>query len=249
MSHRFPPLADPNRLPRRALVLAPHPDDEVLGCGGMIAFHAERGDSPVVIYLSDGAAGDPTGGTHDLAAVRRAEASAALRVLGVERSEHFGFPDGALDGAHELSGRILGAIDHYQSELIYLPSPLECHGDHRAAAQAALLAIAARPAVRTMIFGVNTAVPANELYDISRFRQQKDAALECYKSQMSFKNLIKMSRAADSARTINIPDSANITDCEGFIALEGEVLRDHAARFHALDELLYWGAQGGAENS
>jgi LmbE family N-acetylglucosaminyl deacetylase len=59
--HRFPPLEDPALLPRRVLVVAPHPDDEVLGCGGMIAWHAARGDAVAVLELTDGAGGDPKG--------------------------------------------------------------------------------------------------------------------------------------------------------------------------------------------
>ncbi|MBI3819632.1 MAG: PIG-L family deacetylase [Planctomycetes bacterium] len=238
-THRFPPLADPNRLPRRVVVLAPHPDDEVLGCGGMIAFHALRGDVPVVVFLSDGAAGDPTGNARDLTKLRRDEARAALAEFGNCKIEHFDFPDGELDGAHELPGRILGILERTAAEIVYMPSPLECHADHMAAARAATVAAAAIPGLRTMLYGVNTAVPANELYDISQFRAKKDAALRHYKSQIAFKDLVKISRAIDAARTVNIPDSAGVADCEGFVALSSEDLRDHAARFRGLEELLF----------
>ena len=44
MKPLFPPLKDPRELPARVLCFAPHSDDEVLGCGGLLAFHAERGD-------------------------------------------------------------------------------------------------------------------------------------------------------------------------------------------------------------
>jgi LmbE family N-acetylglucosaminyl deacetylase len=245
MPHRFPALADPNRLPRRVVVLAPHPDDELLGCGGMLAFHAERGDEPTVVFLSDGAAGDPTGKTADLAAVRRREAAAALGELGVKRIHHLGFPDGRLEEAHELPGRIVGILESAAAELVYAPSLLECHTDHLASAEAATIALAAHPNIRVLLYGVNTAVPANELYDVSRHRAKKDAALRRYASQMESMDLVRASRAMDAARTVNIPDP-KITDCEGFCALWGAELRDHAARFRALGEWLAPRAEGPA---
>jgi LmbE family N-acetylglucosaminyl deacetylase len=237
MPHRFPPLADPGRLPRRVVVLAPHPDDECLGCGGMLAFHAERGDDPAVVFLTDGAAGDPTGRARDLAAVRRREAAAALRELGVARITHLGFPDGRLEEAHELPGRIVGILEHEKAELVYAPSLLECHADHLAAAEAATLGVAAHPNIRVLLYGVNTAVPANELYDVSRFRAKKDAALRRYESQLSAMDLLRASRSMDAARAVNIPESA-VTDCEGFCGMWGAELRDHAARFRALADWL-----------
>lgn len=240
MPHLFPALADPKALPRRVVVLAPHPDDEVLACGGMLAFHADRGDDPVVAFLSDGAAGDPTTpASADLARERRAEAERALSHLGVTRIEHLGFPDGALECAHELPGRVLGVLQRFDAELVYAPSLLECHADHLAAAESATLAAAARPEMLVHLYGINTAVPASTLYDISRHRSRKDAALQCYKTQTAFKDLIRMSRALDAARTINIPDSSGITDCEGFAVFTGGELRDHAARFRALRQWLY----------
>jgi LmbE family N-acetylglucosaminyl deacetylase len=207
----------------------------------MLAFHAERGDDPAVVFLSDGAAGDPSGKTRGLAGIRRDEAAAALAVLGVKRIEHLGFADGHLDEAHELPGRVAGLIEHYGAELLYAPSLLECHSDHLAAAEAATLAAAAHPGIRVLLYGVNTAVPANELYDISRFRAKKDAAFAHYKSQLSVMDLLRATRAMDAARTVNIPDPS-VTDCEGFCALWGAELRDHAARFRALAQLLDSGA-------
>lgn len=226
------------------VVLAPHPDDEILGCGGMLAFHAERGDRPVVVYLSDGAAGDPSGANSNLAAVRRAESAAALAALGDCGAEHLGIPDGTLDARADLADRILTILNRYHCELLYMPSPLECHSDHVAASSAALRAAASLPAPRVCLFGINQMVPANELYDISRYRNKKDAALAHYKSQLAYKDLMKMSRAMDAVRTINIPDSANITDCEGFLSLSAADLRGGEASLRRFSELLYPGEPG-----
>ena len=82
-----------------ALVLAPHADDETLGCGGVIAAKVQRGDSVQIVFVTD-SAGAPEGHhSRALAGQRRAEALAALAVLGVLPAHvHFlAAPDGRLN--------------------------------------------------------------------------------------------------------------------------------------------------------
>ncbi len=86
------------------LVLAPHPDDESLGCGGLLAALAEAGRPARVVVVSDGAASHPNSRTHPpdrLRALRREETVAALAALGLgpERLALLGLPDGGVPGA------------------------------------------------------------------------------------------------------------------------------------------------------
>jgi LmbE family N-acetylglucosaminyl deacetylase len=86
---------------RRIVVVAPHPDDEVIGCGGMLAAAAERGNSVALIAVTDGeACYPPTPGCtrQQLAAMRRAESMEALQRLGVVPVSvtRLGLPDGAV---------------------------------------------------------------------------------------------------------------------------------------------------------
>lgn len=70
----------------RWLFIAPHPDDEALGCGGLLHLLAEAGQRPLVAYLTDGAGshrGSPTWPPARLASTRRQEALTSLRALGV----------------------------------------------------------------------------------------------------------------------------------------------------------------------
>src|SRR5207244_5039324 len=79
----------------RLLVLAPHPDDEVIGCGGLVALHLRDARSVRVVVATDGAAaGD--------AAQREAESRAALASLGAATIEFLGFADRRLGDAGEL---------------------------------------------------------------------------------------------------------------------------------------------------
>src|ERR1700722_15819002 len=89
------PLGDLDRIAPfgTALITAPHPDDESLGCGGFIAESCARGRPPVVVVMTDGTASHPSSPTYPaprLRALRERETSAALSILGLSsESLHF----------------------------------------------------------------------------------------------------------------------------------------------------------------
>ncbi len=137
---------------RRPLVLAPHPDDESLGCGGMIAGACASGLAPEVVVLTDGAASHP--GSRDfpparLRAVREAEAARATAMLGLPaRRLHFlRQADTRLAGAgpdfEGLVERIAGIGRQVGCGLVVGPWAGDPHCDHEAAALLAA-AVAAR---------------------------------------------------------------------------------------------------------
>ena len=137
----LPPGAPESVAARRVLVLAPHHDDEVLGCGGLILQLAAGGAKVVCAFLSDGSGGvegPPEGSTGDEYSERReAEAAAAAEVLGIDRLEHVGARHGLKDGSlasslDQLSGHIEGLLEEHRPDLLLLPSPLEVTPDHRA---------------------------------------------------------------------------------------------------------------------
>lgn len=137
---RTTPLTEAE-LTRPAVVLAPHPDDETLGCGGLIAIKRDLGTPVTVIFMTDGrnshahlVSGD------ELAALRRDEAREACRRLGVEASEvHFtDIHDGTLDDETERAVELL--VPHLAADdgrQLVVPHPDEAPPDHRAAFQLA----------------------------------------------------------------------------------------------------------------
>ncbi|MEO0651434.1 MAG: PIG-L family deacetylase, partial [Planctomycetota bacterium] len=116
MKALFPPLADPAALPGRVLCIAPHADDEVFGCGGLLAFHAERGDAVRVLVLTDGAEGDPDGSESDIRAAREAEDRAAGEALGVTDQRFLGLADGTLGASPDLVERLAAEIEDFDPE-------------------------------------------------------------------------------------------------------------------------------------
>jgi LmbE family N-acetylglucosaminyl deacetylase len=129
------------------VVLAPHQDDETLGCGGLLSAASEAGLKPRVIYLSDGGAShrnSPTWTSGDLATVRRKEALAALRVLGVpeDQVEFLDWPDAApLDpDSAEYRACIDGIVAIFTTigaKSLWAPRAGESHCDHQAATELA----------------------------------------------------------------------------------------------------------------
>jgi LmbE family N-acetylglucosaminyl deacetylase len=113
----------------KVLVLSPHPDDDVLGCGGVINKHVLNGSTVRVIYITKGEA-DGSFFAQQITETRQSEALAALKVLGVTESAFALIPEGQVNA--ENAGRIIKEeIDSFEPELIYAPTELDDHADHR----------------------------------------------------------------------------------------------------------------------
>ncbi|GAB0115823.1 hypothetical protein AcidC75_33470 [Acidisoma sp. C75] len=128
---------------RRPLVLAPHPDDESLGCGGLLAQCAAAGITAQVAVLTDGSRSHPGSQTHPparVAALRRREAAAALAALGLTPAQlHWiGVADCALSAetaeGQAVLRRLAALCDWHGCSLILAPWLLDPHCDHAAAA-------------------------------------------------------------------------------------------------------------------
>jgi LmbE family N-acetylglucosaminyl deacetylase len=134
------------------LVLAPHPDDETLGCAGLIAQARQAGRDVSIAYLTDGSAshpGHPRVGPAEIAGVRRAEAIAATGLLGVPREHlHFlGAQDGALDrldpaAAAALKDGLVRLLSALRPAEIFLPARRDGSSEHEAAFPLILAAVA-----------------------------------------------------------------------------------------------------------
>lgn len=122
------------------LVVAPHPDDETLGCGATIARARDMGITVHVAVVTDGR-GHPPDFPHpeSLVAIRRAETLRACGILGVPEScvEFLGFIDGGAESHVEaIRARLLSIIAAIDPDRIFVPSGIDNHADHRAVAAA-----------------------------------------------------------------------------------------------------------------
>lgn len=136
----------------RLVVVAPHPDDEVLACGGLLAMRAERGLPTLVIAVTDGEAShnhtDNEGLAHlgaslgaNLGARRAKESCAGLLVLGVPRAcvVRLGIADGnASDCISEIARKLQALVK--PSDVLVTTWCLDGHPDHESVSQAAMQA-------------------------------------------------------------------------------------------------------------
>jgi LmbE family N-acetylglucosaminyl deacetylase len=129
-----------------ALVLAPHPDDETLGCGATILYKVAAGTSVTIAVLSDGSAFHD--GAHmtpdETAAFRHAETVEAVRRLGLpaDAVRWYAYRDGALQ-AHEaeLVKVIRELVEEVRPDEVYVTGAFEPHPDHSALGRAARAAV------------------------------------------------------------------------------------------------------------
>lgn len=113
------------------LVFAPHPDDEILGCGGMLARLTSGGGMATVIYLTSGDAGSLAGDPGELANIREREARQGAAVLGISDLIFLRNPDGYLEYSRDNLIRLVRIVREKRPGLVLAPHAGEIHPDHR----------------------------------------------------------------------------------------------------------------------
>jgi LmbE family N-acetylglucosaminyl deacetylase len=139
---------------RRIAVIAAHPDDEVLGCGGTIARHATGGDEVHVLIVAEGATS--RGNARDRAGFKDQlselviSARRANELLGTAKLELLEFPDNRLDSVDLLDvvKAIESFLDKCKPHTIYTHWPFDLNIDHRIVSEA--VQIACRPVPQSL---------------------------------------------------------------------------------------------------
>ncbi len=224
-----------------ALVLAPHYDDEVLGCGGLVARLTAAGAAVRVLFLSDGAGGSPN--TEERAAYsrrRRQEAKAAAKVLGVAGIDHLDLPDGGLDQHLEAMAQgIRRALLSQRPSLLLVPSPLEASLDHRAAFRALhdLLGGTRRgdalwPLVQdldVLAFEINHPLRPDVLVDVGEQVETIELAMACYASQQEQHDYLRACLGLAKFRALTLQPEVRAAEAFRRLAPEDFLTRGPAA--------------------
>ena len=185
------------------LVLAPHPDDETLGCGGLIATACAAGQDVHVLVLTDGTGSHPRSAAYPaakLAALRQQESRLAAEALGLEaaRVSFLGLPDtrspheGA--GAEQAAQAIALHACKVGARAIFTTWRHDPHGDHGSASKLGARAAALTGAAlfEYPVWGW-TLPPEQMLHggassgfrlDVSAHAAAKRRAIACHRSQL-----------------------------------------------------------------
>lgn len=199
--------ADP--APRRALLVAAHPDDLDFGAAGTVATWTAEGAEVTYCIVTDGAAGaaDPSVDPVTLAATRQQEQRAAAGEVGVEDVVYLGYPDGELEPVRELRRELARLIRKVRPDVVVCPSPERnylriraSHPDHLAAGEATLRAVfpdSRNPFAFPELLAegwqpfevpevwLMAAPEPNRPVDITHVFDKKLAALRCHRSQIT----------------------------------------------------------------
>ncbi len=216
---------------RRVVVLAPHADDEVFGCGAAIAALRADGAQVLVLIVSDGAGDEPDPARRvEISGMRLNESAMALSHLGGADVECGGFPDrGLAERVGEIAAWITACVSSDPPDLVLLPSPVEIHPDHRAVAEAFFAACrSSRGAMLRMatvaFFEISQPIRPNFLLDATQYVEAKGRAMEAFESQLGGHDYPTFVRGLNSYRRMTLPRA--VAAAEGYFVLTGQRLAE-----------------------
>lgn len=186
---------------KNILVVAAHPDDEALGCGGAIAKHSASGDDVHILILAEGVTArvdknDAVACAEDIKELRFAACDAA-KILGANSPRFGGLPDNRMDGISLLD--VIKLIEtvaaEVKPEIVYTHHEGDLNNDHRIVHQAAITAFRPLPgttvravyafeAVSSTEWAVGEAFRPTSFMDIKDHLEAKMRALACYDMEM-----------------------------------------------------------------
>lgn len=223
------------------VVLAPHMDDETLGCGGTIARHVQAGAQVTIVFLTDGRNGGPSlaGITEperdrrqkEIIDIRKGEAQRAGEILGVGSLRFLDAQDGRLSADSLVPEVLRGILERVQPSCVYLPSFLEHHLDHRAANNVLLDAVAGTGLeFECRGYEVWTPLFPNCVVNIDLTVELKKQALACYRSQLAQMDYVHAAIGLNAHRSLVLGGQAG-RFAEAFHALP---LAEYLLHFRAV---------------
>jgi LmbE family N-acetylglucosaminyl deacetylase len=218
-----------------ALVLAPHPDDEIFGCGGALALLAQAGVTLRVIIATDGVTGTDEEATLQ-ARVRNDESISALGVVGVSGAVFWALPDRGVLFGEALVQRVIAAIKETDADLVFAPSLDELHPDHRAMALATLEAARRlQGGLRVALYEVSAPLKPNLLLDITSVIAAKRTAMQCFASQLKAQRYDEHIDALNRYRTYTL--GAEVQAAEAFRLVKASDLVNGLERLYGSEYL------------
>lgn len=234
MENWFSPVApSPPPAASSVLVLAPHPDDEIFGCGGLLALYRQKAAKIHVQVVTDGAGYIRSPEREQIVEIRKAETNQALALLDISPAEFLNYPDRSIVYCTELSRVIRDSIQSHQVDVVLVPSLWEIHPDHLAIAHAALgaavaLCLAGEAIPILMFYEVGAPQRIDSLIDITSVWSAKHQAMQVFVSQNAVQNYARHIEALNTYRTYTLAPSVQFA--EGYCVIHPQALADLIAK-------------------
>jgi LmbE family N-acetylglucosaminyl deacetylase len=183
-----------NMSSNKVLVIAPHPDDEVLGCGGMIAKYSKQEDKVYLCIVTKACTPD---WSEEFIENRKKEVAKANKILGIKKTYFLDYHTVKLDTIpqKELNEAIYKVVKEVNPDILYIPHKGDLNKDHRLIFEASL--VAARPVnhkVKRILSyetlsetewgqSIEPFIP-NVYIDISEIFEKKIEAMKAYESEL-----------------------------------------------------------------
>jgi len=183
--------------PRKILVIAPHADDEIIGCGAAIEYFSQKGVYITVLIVTQ-ESDRSIAKTYNYIPEQRVEESyKAQSVLGYDELMYFDFPELMLKSDDSLQQRfcseLTALIQKYQPDSVFIPNKTEMHPDHQIVGE-----LAEQTLLKGLKDGIFTQLDTTIVYEIwgpvtmNSFLEISDIAyakkiegIQCYQSQLN----------------------------------------------------------------
>lgn len=204
------------------LCLAPHPDDEVIGCGGLLALAQRQGLATHCAIVTSGQEGVSAEGA--ASGLRLAESEKAAQVLGLPPPTCWHFTDRQLRCGPALINRIVEELRERRPRWMLLPALTEPHPDHQALALAGMAAARQLNAdVDLLFYEVGAPSQPNTLVDVTSVAALKWEALQAFNSQEERHPYRSHAQALAALRAFGA--GAGVEAAEAFWHLPAEALQ------------------------
>lgn len=225
-------------LGNRVAILAPHPDDEIFGCGASACKWVEQGATVQAFIITSGVVQGEYGDQpesekkrRDKAEQRAQESRDAAKLLGLAEPQFLERQDGELLDDLDIELLLLEKLEAFQPTTIVAPSIWEMHRDHRAVAQLGLRLVQQLESVKQIaLYEVGMPLKPNVMEDISAYQTRKWQAMQCFPSQLETQHYAEQIRGLNCYRAYTL--GLDVTSAEAFHCIPAqqivEFIQQHA---------------------
>ena len=218
---------------QRALIIAPHPDDEVIGPGGTLIRYCSAGGKARVLFLT---AGNPVEAAQRMEEARRAADAGGWEIRFLGTGEQF------IPVDEKTATRLASEIVEFSPDHLFLPALFDDNDDHRRASQ---LLLHAAPLTGTKVapeiwaYQVYSMVPVNVVVDITDVSERKAKLVRLHASQFRSRNWSHYALGLNAFNQRFLPGRADAAYAETFFVLPFADYLDLCRRFFADPSIVY----------